>query len=159
MREVIPMSDKPNLAKEYLHSVKTLDRHIDNKIEQLGHLKALATKITTHLKPDAAFAGGNQDKIGDAVVKIIELQEEINKSIDEYVEKKREVIKVIEQVKDPLQVDILYKLYIHYQTLYEASLEMGYTYRHVCNIHGRALQTVETILKEKGYENKEGKKT
>jgi len=143
------MSEKPKLAKEYLNSVKTLDRHIDNKIEQLGHLKNLATKVTTHLKPDVAFGGGNQDKIGDAVVKIIQLQEEINKSIDEYVEKKREVIKVIEQVKDPLQVDILYKLYIHYQTLYEASLEMGYTYRHVCNIHGRALQTVEGILQER----------
>jgi len=141
------MSEKPNEAKEYLQSVKSLDKRIDNKLEQLSHLQALALKVTTHLKPDAAFGGGTHDKVGDSVIRIMELQEEINRSIDEYVDKKIEVMQTIDMVNDPDHVAVLRKRYLEYEPWAQIAEEMGYSHRNICYIHGRALQAVEAILK------------
>ena len=42
------MAEKHNEAKEYLQQVKLLDVHINNRMEELASLKALATKITSN---------------------------------------------------------------------------------------------------------------
>ena len=142
------MAEKHNEAKEYLQQVKLLDVHINNRLEELASLKALATKITSNWSSEPGGGSGNQDKLGDAVAKIIDLQKEINEAVDVFVDKKNEVRDLLEQIKNPDQLDLLYKVYFQYQTLEQAACEMGYTYRNVCYIHGKALQEVERMLKQ-----------
>ena len=90
--------------------------------------------------------------MGDAISKIIDLDKEIDKSIDEYIGKKKEVIIVLEKIQNPDQLDILYKRYIQYETFEQISNEMSMSYRNVCNIHGKALQSVNEILKEESVQ-------
>ena len=141
------MSEKKIDAKAYLRQVELCDKAINNKLQELARVKELATKVTTTLKPDAAFGGGNQDKLGNAVAKIIDLQNEINEDIDKYVDLKKEISRVIGQVKDATQMDVLQKRYILYETWEPIADEMGFTLRNVCYIHGRALQAVAEILR------------
>jgi DNA-directed RNA polymerase specialized sigma subunit len=136
-------------AKEYLQQVKLYDCHINSKLEEKQRLIDLALKITSSMKPDVVSTSGSQDKIGDAVAKIVDLEEEINKSIDNYVDHKREVTKLIEQIMDADQLQVLQKRYLHYESLEQIAWEMNMTYRNVCYIHGRALQAVERLLKER----------
>lgn len=142
------MAEKHNEAKEYLQQVKMCDVHINNRLEELAKLKALATKITSNWSSEPGGGSGNQDKLGDAVAKIIDLQQEINEAVDAFVDKKNEVREVLERIKNPDQLDLLYKVYFQYQTLEQAACDMGYTYRNVCYIHGKALQEVERLLKQ-----------
>lgn len=142
------MAEKHNEAKEYLQQVKMCDVHINNRLEELARLKALATKITSNWSSEPGGGSGNQDKLGDAVAKIIDLQQEINEAVDAFVDKKNEVREVLERIKNPDQLDLLYKVYFQYQTLEQAACDMGYTYRNVCYIHGKALQEVERLLKQ-----------
>lgn len=146
---------KQNEAQEYLLQVQKLDSSIDSRLEQVAHLKAMTTKITTTLKQDVVSGSGNQDKIGDAIAKIIDLENEINRDIDAYVDKKREICRVIESVKDPDQMVVLQKRYLLYEPWEQIALEMHCTYRNVCYIHGRALQTVAELMKGKEHGNKE----
>lgn len=146
---------KQNEAQEYLLQVQKLDSSIDSRLEQVAHLKAMTTKITTTLKQDVVSGSGNQDKIGDAIAKIIDLENEINRDIDTYVDKKREICRVIESVKDPDQMVVLQKRYLLYEPWEQIALEMHCTYRNVCYIHGRALQTVAELMKGKEHGNKE----
>lgn len=146
---------KQNEAQEYLRQVQKLDANIDSKLEQVAHLKAMSLKITTTLKQDVVSGGGNQDKIGDAVAKIIDLEEEINRDIDAYVDKKREICRVIEAVEAADQMEVLQKRYLLYESWEQIALEMHCTYRNVCYIHGRALQAVTEIMKE-GKVNDQG---
>lgn len=134
-------------AQKYLMQVKLYDTHIDNKVQELDRLKAMATKVTTSLSPAPGHGSGGQDKLGDAVAKIIDLQKEVNQAIDVYVDKKREVSSLIEKVKDPDQLAVLHKRYIQYKHWEQIACEMGFTYRNVCYIHGRALQAIEELLK------------
>ena len=134
-------------AKEFLQQVKLCDMHINEKLEELEKLKALTMKITATWKQDAVSGSGNQDKLGDAVAKIVDLEREINSAVDSYVDKKKEVSAIIEKIKDPDQVAVLYKRYFQGEHWEQIAFEMGFTYRNVCYIHGRALQTVEVLLK------------
>lgn len=137
-------------AKAFLRQIEVFDTHINNKLEEVAHLKDLATKITSSMKPDAGSGSGNSghDKIGDAVAKIVDLEREINKDIDAYIERKRKVSEIIKRVKDPDQLQVLYKRYIQYEHWEEIACEMHMTYRNVCYIHGRALQAVTELLKD-----------
>lgn len=146
----MPMAKKAkqNEAQDYLLQVRKLDVNIDGKLEQVAHLKAMTTKITTTLKQDVVSGSGNQDKIGDAIAKIVDLEAEISKDIDALVDKKREICRVIESVKDPDQMEVLQKRYLLHEPLEQIALEMHCTYRNVCYIHGRALQAVMELLKK-----------
>lgn len=141
------MEQKKMDAKEYLGQVQKCDTHINNMLDEMAQLKAFATKITTTLRPDAAGgSGGGQDKIGNAVAKIVALEEDITKEIDRYIDTKREVGRLIESVENPDQAKVLFKRYIKYEKWEAIALDMGFTYRNICYIHGRALQAVERLL-------------
>lgn len=145
-------AEKSNVAKDFLKQVRLCDIHINNKLEEKARLQALALKITSSWSSDHVSGSGEQDKMGDAVSKIIDLDKEIDKSIDEYIGKKKEVIIVLEKIQNPDQLDILYKRYIQYETFEQISNEMSMSYRNVCNIHGKALQSVNEILKEESVQ-------
>lgn len=135
-------------AKQYLNQVRMYDVHINNKLEELAQMKALATKVTTYLRPVPVSGGsGGQDKLGNVVSKIIDLEAEINGAIDRFVDKKREVSELVGGVTDPDELEVIYKRYFQNETLEQVACEMGYTYRNVCYIHGRALRSVEALLK------------
>lgn len=140
------MSKEKNPTQEYLLQVKLCDAHINNKLEELAQLKALATKVTSTLKQDAVSGGGFGDKVGDVVSRIIDMQNEINAAIDEYIDKKKEVKRIIEQVTNPDQLNVLLKCYILHESLEQVACEMGYSYRNICYIHGRALQAVAAVM-------------
>jgi len=136
-------------AKEYLEQVKLFDAHINNKLDELERLKSLVTKVTSTWKGDVVSGGGNQDKLGDAIARIVDLQHEVNKAIDAYIDKQKEIGAVLDQIKDPDQLRVLYKRYFDGLTWEQIACDMHMTYRNVCYIHGRALQTVGKLLGDK----------
>ena len=137
-------------AKAYLRRIELLDAHINNKLNDLATLRTMVTKITATITPVAVSGSGNQDKLGDAIAKIVDLQDEINQKIDKFVDSKREVSAVLEKLQEPDHVKVLHKRYIEYKQWEQIACEMKYTYRNVCYIHGKALQAVEAILKDGG---------
>ena len=133
-------------AKAYLQQVKLYDTHINNKLEELSRLKALSTQITSTIKDVPAFGGGSQDKLGDIVAKIVDLENEINEAVDAYIDKQREIGRLLERLEDADQVAVLHKRYFEYMPWEQIALEMHMTYRNVCYIHGRALQEMERMV-------------
>lgn len=142
-------------SKAYLRKIELLDAHINNKLNDLHSLKTMVTKITATITPVAVSGTGNQDKLGDAVARIVDLQEEINQKIDRFVDMKREISLVLEKVKDPDQVKVLHKRYFEYKPWERIACEMNCTFRNVCYIHGKGLQAVQEIL-ESGDDNGKG---
>ena len=126
-----------NDAKSFLQQVELCDKHINSKLEQVAQLRELATKITATWKQDVVSGGGDQDKIGNAVAKIIDLEEEINTAVDEFVDKKRKVSCVIEQIGNADYIAVLYKRYFEYKTWERIACEMNFTYQWVCKLQDR----------------------
>lgn len=135
-------------AKEYLRQIRMYDTRINCAQEELDNLRSMTTKITATWKDDVVSGTGNQDKLGDAVAKIIDLQNGINSDIDKYIGTKAEVWALIKRIKDPDQFKVLYMRYFKYKHWEQIACDMNMTYRNVCYIHGRALQAVAELLKE-----------
>ena len=134
--------------KEFLEQVKHYDTHITIKQAEVDKLRAMMLKITPTLKQDVVSSSGSQDKLGDAIAKIVDLEAEINQAVDNYISKKREVRNVIDRIPDSDQYAVISRKYLLYETLEQIAVEMNMSYRNVCYIHGKALQTVSKILKE-----------
>ena len=137
-------------VKAYLHRIELYDAHINNKIQEINNLRSLATKITAAMDQVPVSGSGNQDKLGDAVARIVDLQVEVNAKVDAYVDLKRQVGDVLEHLQDADQVKVLHKRYFEYKPWEQIACEMNCSFRNVCYIHGKALQAVGEILERNG---------
>lgn len=143
------MAEKHNKAKEYLLQVKMCDVHIDDLLEELAWLESKATKITSTLSPDPGGGSGNQDKLGDAVAKIVDMRQEVNDAIDAFVDKKKEIRELLGQIQNATLLGILLKVYFQYQTLEQVACDLGYSYKQTTRLHGKALVVVGKLLENK----------
>lgn len=87
-------------AKEYLSQAYRLDNRINSKIDQVASLNDLATKCTSNVTGMPKAPNQGSSTMADAVVKIIDLQAEINRDIDRLVDLKRELTRTIKAVDD-----------------------------------------------------------
>ena len=143
------MAEKHNEAKEYLLQVKRCDVYIDDLLKELAWLEAKATKITSTLSPEPGGGSGNRDKLGDAIAKIVDMQQEVNDAIDAFVDKKNEARELLEQVQNTTLLEVLLKVYFQYQTLEQVACEMNYSYKQTRRLHGNALAVVGKLLENK----------
>lgn len=135
-------------AKEYLEKIKWYDVLIDSKLEELANLNSIVRRITPVMNTTGGGASGNQDKLGDTIAKIVDLQEEINRDVDMFVDMKREASTLLKKVTQAEYFQVLHKRYVLYESFEQMATEMKYTYRGVCYVHGRALQEFGKVLEE-----------
>lgn len=136
-------------AKEYLSQAHRLDQRIDAKIAQVASLNDLATKCTATLTGMPRNPNHGGSTMADAVCKIIDLQEEINRDIDHLVDLKREIVAVIKSVEDTEYQILLEKRYLCFHTWEQIAVDMHYSGKWVQKMHDRALDVVAEILKAK----------
>ena len=85
-------------AKEYLSQARLLDARINAKIQQVSALNDLATHATATLTGMPRNPSRSESRMAEAVVKIIDLQNEINHDIDELVDLKREITRRVKSI-------------------------------------------------------------
>ena len=136
-------------AKEYLEQIKWYDVLIDSKLEELTTLNSVVKRITPVMNTTGGgSATSNQDRLGDTIAKIVDLQEEINRDVDMFVDRKREAAKLLKKITQAEYFQVLHKRYVLYESFEKIATEMNYTYRGVCYVHGRALQAFDKVLRE-----------
>lgn len=86
-------------------------------------------------------------KMADAVEKIVDLQEELNKDIDKLVNLKKEISAAIKAVPSVELQTLLEKRYLCFQTWEVIAVEMGYSMHHLYKLHNHALTIYGVILK------------
>ena len=129
-------------AKEYLSQAYRLDKRIDSKIEQLKSLNLLATKCTSTLSDMPKSQSISNSRLEDTVVKIVDLQEEINMDIDSLVDLKRDIVKTIKSVQNPEYQIILDLRYLCFKTWEEIAVQMNCSIDNVFKIRKNALKSV-----------------
>lgn len=133
-------------ATGYLKSVRKCDAVIDNKLRELEDLRDMTMKVTSTLSDDCVSGSRNPEKLSNAIVRIIDLENEIDIAIDQYVDRRSEVTRVIDSVEDARLVDLLHRRYLQGQTWEQIAFEMGYTYQWVCELNKVAVEEVERLL-------------
>ena len=88
-------------VKEYLSQAYRIDQRINSKLEQVASLRALATKATSTLSDTPPSGSRNVQSMENVIVKIIDLENEINEDIDALVELKLEISRGIKRSDKP----------------------------------------------------------
>lgn len=135
-------------AKDYLNQLPLLDMKINLKIKELEGLRTKLVgvggvdysddRVQTSPKSNARFA--------EILHNIECLEKEINDDIDKLVNKKHEIISQIQELKQPKQIEILYKRYVEYKSLEVIAREMGYSYQYAKELHRKALREMKKNL-------------
>lgn len=131
-------------AKAYLEQYMKIDPIIVNKFYEAEQWDALASSITAQMSEERVQSSGNQQKMEDAIIKSVDIKEQIKKLIDT----KKEIVKTIESLP-AAEYDILHKVYIQGKSFKAIEWESGNSYSWVTTVHGRALQAVQRILDER----------
>ena len=136
-------------AKQYLRQVRRLDDIVNAKLEQVTELRSLATKMTSTPRLDAVQSSGEQDKISAVVAKIVDLEHDINRTVDELIDLKAEAIVMIDSIPNDDYRLLLTLRYLNFKTWEQIAVDMNYSYQWVHVLHSRALINFGGMFPEK----------
>ena len=133
-------------AKEFLQKAYRIDQRINSKLEQVASLRELATKATATLT-DLPSGGTRQTHIMEnIIVKMADLEAEINQNIIELVELKGEIVSVIKKIDDPEHQTLLELRYLCFKTCEQIAVDMNYSVRNIYKLHDQSLADVKQFL-------------
>lgn len=144
---MIPLRKK-NKAQEYLEQIPKLNFMIENKMAEAQQWRDVSLGVTTNTEGERVQSSGNQQKMADAINRVIDLQTEINSMIDRLINLKQQIIRNIEQLS-ATEYDVLHKRYIQGMTFDEIGAAKHKSKSWATTVHGRALQNLNMILDER----------
>lgn len=132
-------------VKEYLGQARYIDQQIDSKLQQVSTLRELAVKTSMPMNDMPGSPNRNTDKLENTIIKIIDMENQINEMIDQLVDLKIEITAVIQKVEDPEARVLLEMRYLCFMQWEEISASMKYDIRHIYRLHQSALSKVAEI--------------
>lgn len=126
-------------AKEYLSQLKKDRVRIDKLLEKKEVLFSRATKTTHSMNVEKVQTSGKSDMVADNVIKSIEIGEEIEVLVYDYIQRKHDIIDQIQSLSEVNYIDVLFKVYVQGMNLKAAAKQMGKSYAYVKELHKRAL--------------------
>ena len=135
------MNDKDlsQQAKEYFAQIRKTDRLIHRLDSTIATLRSSLTSTGSQLKQDKVQTSGPKDTLGETIVKIVALEDDINARIDELVSMKADAMHRIQNVPDQDQQNILIARYVNGEKWERIAVEVHFSMRQVHRIHGSAL--------------------
>ena len=145
------MNDKKLTAKQYLDQLRVIDTKINQKMEELADLMTAATSTGAIDYSKDRVQTSPQNAQENRICKYVDLDAEINKEIDEFVDIKHRVTKEIQELNVDYYIKILFKVYVQYKTVKDAANEIGLSYQYVRDLHKKALKTFEELHTDLHY--------
>jgi len=129
--------------KEYLSQAWRIDRVINAKLAQVRSLRELATKATATWSDIPPSGSRNFHRMEDIIVKILDLESEINADILSLVDTKREIVYSIKAVENEDYRTLLELRYLAFQSWEEIADDMKYSKSRIYEIHRDALNAIK----------------
>ena len=130
-------------AKEYLSQAYRIDQRINSKLEQITSLRELAKKATSTLTDAPRSPNRGNQSMENVIIKMIDLETEINADIDTLVDLKREIVTVIKGVESPEHQTLLELRYLCFKSWEQIAVDMGFNSKYIFHIHDSALIKVK----------------
>ncbi len=129
-------------AREYLEQLQKMDIAINQNIAWLYELKNIRKELkgVNYTSQKVKTSKSNRADFEKTLLIIMDMEQNINDSIDKFVDQKNEIIKQIQSLDNHKYVQVLYKKYVEYKRLEEIAIEMHYSYQYIKEIHKKALQ-------------------
>ena len=135
-------------AKEYLSRAWHMEQKVQAKLEQIERLRSLVCGMTAGIGGTTGHSR-NVTSMQDTIVKIAEMEEELNREIDDLVTVRREIAEVIGQVEDSCQRVILEKRFLVFLSWSRIARDLFYSRTWLVVKRNEAIDAVQRILDER----------
>jgi len=106
------LKDLSQQAKEQLSQIKKTDRLIDRLLAAVQTLRSGLASQSYELQPDRVQTSGPKDRLAEIFARIDDLERKINARIDDLIRLKEDTLKVIYQIPDKDQQNVLIARYV-----------------------------------------------
>ena len=127
---------------KYLSRYIALNRRVDRLLEEKAKWWSLCLKVTPSLSP-APGGGESGSPVERPMDKVLEIEAEINREIDELQEVCRGIKTVLGQLEDDTLRLLMEYRYLDGLTFEEIAVKMHYSWRWVIKLHGKALAEIK----------------
>lgn len=126
----------------WLSRYRSICRQLRSKYEELEKTRTLETKVTQTLS-DMPHGGSGENSIETGTEKVLEIESQIIDEIKQLSVVRSEIENAILAVPDENYRELLELRYIAGLTWEKIAVKMNYTYRNVCYLHGKSLNTIK----------------
>lgn len=128
------------MKKEELRNIMYLDNMIESKLRQLKYLKSTRLDVgAIDYSKDKIQNNNVVSVVEEALIKIIDLEDEINDDIVRLVDLKQRVRKEVNQLPT-LLATIIEMRYFEKLEWEEIAYRLSYSIQHIYRLHGQALK-------------------
>ena len=141
-------------AKEYLRSLKRLDVKIKNlqwELEELEN-KAIGISSVDYSSDNVQSSSSGDPAFVKMMPKIQVVKDELEKTIEDFVEKRHEMILMINSLSNTNYIQVLFKRYVEFKKFDDIATEMSYEVQSVKNFHWKAIQEFERLLEVRTFD-------
>lgn len=128
--------------KEFLQQIRSADRLIDSKLKQLECLRDETTRTSSMISDMPRSDSPNLQRMESTIVKLLDLEAEINADIDQLVDMKRVARDAINALSNADQRLVLELRYLCYKTWPWIADELGFSISNVYRLHDNALKNI-----------------
>lgn len=136
-------------AREYLESLETMDDKIKQRHSQKEELRRKVQAVKGVSYRSLKVRATKKNKVEDYMVKVEEIEKEIDGLLHAYFDEQNQIIKDIQSMPDSRYMNILYKHYVEGKDLETIRLEMDYSYDRIKHLHIEALEAFEQQFPER----------
>lgn len=127
------------MLKKDLQEYRWVRRNIQRMEERLLELESEATRQTTRISRDPKTTRRSRDPMADVVVKIVAVQEDINRQLKHSYELMRQIEQAMEALP-PREAYLVRARYVDCKSWEQIAVDMNYSWQHIHRIHAHALQ-------------------
>lgn len=129
-------------SKEYLNQAYRIDQRIKSKMDQAASLRDMLTRTNQVMSDMPGNPNKDRSKLEETMVKIVDMENEINSDIGRLMDLKQEIMAAVKAVDD-VQCQMLLELrYLCFHTWEDIAAELNCTVRNVHILHSKALGLV-----------------
>lgn len=135
-------------AREYLERALDIDERIKNKTLEKEQWRSIAECTSASAEGERVQSSGSMHKMEDAVIKILEIEEEIDEMIEQLINMKQEIIKTIDKIEDTKSYSLLHKRYVQGKSFEEIQDQTQFSQSTIERKFNQAYEQVQRILDE-----------
>lgn len=136
-RQPMPTEEEKQKIR-YLSRYRRINARINRLLEEQGRWREIAMRTTPSMS-QAPGGGGSGSPIERPMDKVLEIDAEINREIDELQTVRQEIRAALNQLEDENLKLLMEYRYIDGLTWEQIAVKMHYGFQWVCKLHGRAL--------------------
>ena len=139
-------------AREYLGQLEFLDTSINQDLERLNDMRINGCSTGgIDYSDERVQTSPSGDSLCRQVTNYVAFDDEINAEIDRFVDAKNLIIKQIRGLHNNYFNQILFKVYVQFKSVKQASKEMKKSYNYTVELHNKALAAFEETYENLTY--------